>query len=49
MPKRVTFTLDDDTLKKLQNLQNKMNKDSDDFVSFSKVVNIVISNHLKLF
>ena len=48
MSKRVTFTLDADVIKKIKNIQDKMNKDSDDFVSFSKVVNLIISNYLKL-
>ena len=47
MSKRITIMIDDDTYKKLRVLQAKLLKDSDSSVSFSHVVNEVVTSALK--
>jgi len=46
MTKRVTIMIDDENHKKLRNLQAKMIKESDESVSFSRVINKVIEKGL---
>ncbi|WP_420544570.1 hypothetical protein [Nitrosopumilus sp.] len=47
MPKRVTIMIGDDNYKKLRGLQAKLLKDTTSSVSFSQVVNNVITSALK--
>ena len=47
MTKRVTVTLDDNVLKKLKILQANLIRETLSTVSFSKLVNQIISKHLK--
>ena len=47
MPKRITFVLDDDLLKKLREKQSKLIKESTKSVSFSKVVNETLHKGIK--
>ena len=47
MSKRVTILLDEDVIKKLHRIQSKLIKESTSSVSFSKVVNLTLSKHLK--
>ncbi|WP_179372716.1 hypothetical protein [Nitrosopumilus ureiphilus] len=46
MAKRITVVLDDDTLKKLRLLQAKIIKNKNANVSFSKVINLVLTKSL---
>ncbi|MEK0318898.1 MAG: hypothetical protein QQN43_04910 [Nitrosopumilus sp.] len=47
MPKRITFVLYDDLLKKLREKQSKLIKESTKSVSFSKVVNETLHKGIK--
>ena len=47
MTKRVTIMIDDDNYKKLRGLQAKLLKDTTSSVSFSQVVNDVVTSALK--
>lgn len=46
MTKRITVMIDDENLKKLRNLQSKMIKESNESVSFSRVINKVLKKGL---
>jgi predicted CopG family antitoxin len=46
MSKRVTIMIDDENFKKLRNLQAKMIKESNESVSFSRVINDIIRKGL---
>lgn len=46
MAKRITIMIDDENNKKLRNLQAKMIKESDESVSFSRVINEIIEKGL---
>jgi predicted transcriptional regulator len=48
MSKRVTIVLDDELVKKLGIIQAKKMKNSNQSISFSKVVNITLEKGLKL-
>ncbi len=47
MAKRVTIMIDDDNDKKLRNYQAKQIQQSQDSVSFSKVINEILRKQLK--
>lgn len=47
MSKRITIVLDDELVKKLRIIQAKKMKDSNQLVSFSKVVNLTLEKGLK--
>lgn len=47
MAKRITLLLDDDTMKKLRVIQAKMIQTESSSVSFSRVINEILTNSLK--
>ena len=49
MAKRITVMIDDENLKKLRNLQSKMIKESNESVSFSRVINKVLKKGRRKF